>query len=46
MLGMLVKHAGSGTTGIVDAVTVDPSGAGLVRIDDQWFMASECGPAD
>lgn len=46
MLGMRVSHEQSGVVGIVDAVSVDPSGAGLVRIDDQWFMASDCGPAD
>lgn len=46
MIGMTVKHAISGIVGLVDAVTVDPSGAGMVRIDDHWFMASDCGPAD
>ncbi|MDQ0132653.1 hypothetical protein J2T08_000554 [Neorhizobium galegae] len=46
MLGLTVKHSISGIVGIVEAVTVDPSGAGMVRIDDKWFMASDCGPAD
>lgn len=46
MIGMTVKHATSGIVGIVDAVTVDPFGAGMVRIDDQWFEASDCGLDD
>lgn len=31
MIGMTVKHSTSGIVGIVNAVTVDPSGAGMVR---------------
>lgn len=45
MLGMRVRHK-SGVVGVVDNVTVDPSGEALVRINDMWFPASECGPVD
>jgi hypothetical protein len=44
MIGMRLSHAPSGTIGLVDAVSVDPAGLGLVRIHDMWFMADDCGP--
>ena len=37
MIGMRLRDPSSGTSGIVDAVTVQPDGAPLARINDMWF---------
>lgn len=43
MIGMHLSHA-SGVAGYVDAESVAPDGAALVRINDMWFLADEVGP--
>lgn len=43
MIGMYLCHQPSGIVGTVDAAVVDPSGSALVRINDHWFFASDCG---
>lgn len=43
MIGMKLSHARSGIVGIVDAVSVDPEGKAMCRIEDHWFFADECG---
>lgn len=40
MIGMHLSHP-SGTSGTVDAVSVQPDGLALARIGDKWFMVSE-----
>ena len=45
MIGMVLSHAKSGTHGVVDAVSVDPAGNAMCRIDDRWFFADECETA-
>lgn len=42
MLNMTLKHIQSGTTGPVDAVSVDPQGRAMARICDAWFLVDEC----
>lgn len=42
MIGMNLFHKQSGISGKVDGVSVDAVGAGLVRIDDHWFLVDEC----
>jgi hypothetical protein len=42
MIGMRLRHVPSGMNGRVDAVTVDPAGRGMVRIDDHWFDVDDC----
>ncbi len=42
MLNMTITHTQSNTAGNVDAVSVDPAGRAMVRIDDHWFYADEC----
>lgn len=42
MIGMKVSHTHSGLAGVVDAVSVDPAGKAMCRIDDRWFFVDEC----
>lgn len=42
MLNMTLTHKPSGTTGTVDAVSVQADGTAIVRIEDHWFEAGEC----
>lgn len=44
MIGMSITHPRSGVSGRVDAVSVDPSGRALCRINDRWFFVDECLP--
>ena len=40
MIGMILIDLASGVSGAVDAVTVQPDGSALARIDDHWFEVS------
>lgn len=40
MIGMSLSHP-SGTSGKVEAVSVQPDGHALARIGDKWFPVSE-----
>lgn len=42
MLRMTVHCIGGNEIGVVDAVSVDPAGRSLVRVNDRWFEASDC----
>lgn len=42
MIGMNLLHAKSGVAGTVDAVSVDPDGKSMCRIEDHWFFVDEC----
>ena len=46
MIGMNLSHAKSGVSGMVDAVSVDPAGNAMCRINDCWFFTDECGSSD
>jgi hypothetical protein len=37
-----MRHTLSGITGYIEATATDPTGNELVRIEDRWFMRSEC----
>jgi len=45
MLGMKLFDPASGTVGVVDAQTVQPDGAALVRINDRWLEVGGLLPA-
>ena len=40
MIGMFLTDSASGVSGIIDAVTVQPDGSALARIEDRWFEVS------
>lgn len=42
MIGMRLFHPQSGNVGTIDAVSVDPTGRSLCRVDDHWFFVDEC----
>jgi len=45
MIGMKLFDPASGIVGVVDAQTVQPDGAALVRINDRWLEVRHLQPA-
>ena len=42
MIGKTLHHPASGITGSVDAISDQPDGKRLVRIDDHWVSVDDC----